>query len=151
MTITFKSDASIAGRGFKANYSFVDSVCGGVLKTLGTQIKPPLDSDLSYAPSSLCKWVIVAPIGYLVQLSFSTFEIETHPSCRFDSVMLYDGTEAGGAEIGKFCGSTIPPVTVSSGNVLSIVFSSDYSFSYEGFLANYNFIEAKNCMNFDLF
>lgn len=49
-----------------------------------------------------------------------------------------------GISIGKFCGQKIPPILLSSFNLMTIVFKSDHSFNLGGFSASYNFLLEKN-------
>lgn len=94
--------------------------------------------------------MIIAPIGHVVQLSFTSFNLEESNGCYFDSVNVYDGyvNETAGADptkpIGNFCGSNIPPLILSTGNVLSLVFKTDDSSAGDGFVATYNFIDGKH-------
>lgn len=39
--------------------------------------------------------------------------------------------------MGRYCGKTLPPLLISTTNVLLIVFKTDTSHSGEGFIANY--------------
>lgn len=93
--------------------------------------------------------MIVAPIGDVIQLTFTSFHLETSTGCYFDSVTVFDGyvNESSGADpskpVGNFCGSSVPPVLLSTGNVLSIVFRSDDSANGDGFMASYSFIDGK--------
>lgn len=92
----------------------------------------------------------MAPPGHVVQLAFSSFHLEDSNGCYFDSISVYDGyvNETVGADptkpIGNFCGSTIPPLILSTGNVLSFIFKTDDSASGDGFAATYNFIDGKH-------
>lgn len=144
LLLQFQSDASIAAKGFKATYSLIDVKCGGVIKTLGHDIKlPKQTSSLSYEHDAECIWVIVAPKGFVVQLSFFTFNLEQSNDCSLDYVSMYEGTATNGTKIQSYCGTNLPPVTLSNSNVLSLKFVSDSSVSGEGFTASYVFIDSK--------
>lgn len=149
LTILFTSDSSISGRGFKANYNLVDVECGGIITTLGAQIKPHKNSnndDDGYAANANCTWIIMAPKRHVVQLVFTAFALEAFPSCEADSVTLFDGIPNVGTEINKYCGTQLPPIIRSSSNILSLTFVSDYSYQTDGFLATYDFIDSTNGM-----
>lgn len=142
LILKFQSDSSISGRGFNATYSFVDVKCGGVIKSLGHEIKPPTQSySSSYEHNSDCSWIIVAPAGSSVQLTFHSFSLEISTDCVLDSVTLYEGPISDGNKIQSYCGSSLPPVVQSSGNVLGIRFVSDYSVASDGFRAHYTFVD----------
>ena len=62
-------------------------------------------------------------------------DIENENLCRYDSVEVRkDDINAVGE---KFCGSTLPPVQISSSNQMLISFTSDYSITGRGFRATY--------------
>lgn len=60
-----------------------------------------------------------------------------------DYVAVYDNnTESGmGGLIGKYCGKKLPPMLISSSNMLTINFVSDQSVVFDGFIVNYNFLD----------
>lgn len=100
-----------------------------------------------YVNNGDCKWIIFAPLGYLVQLSFQSFEMEEHGSCRYDYVSVFDNIvdrENSSTPIGKYCGSSIPPVIISTTRALTLFFKSDDSVGREGFVATYSFIDGRN-------
>lgn len=175
LLLVFHSDSSISGRGFKANYFFVDigkyitkssgnnfsSIleclllgCGGIYKKTGLNISPPMEGS-TYKENTKCKWIIVAPQDHLVQLTFSQFQLEDAMSsdCDYDYVSIFNGyidetSEANKTNLmGKFCGTNTPPTTTSYGNVLTIVFKTDDSTAAEGFMAVYSFVHSRNGKN----
>lgn len=149
LLLLFQSDSSISGKGFKATYSLIDLKCGGVIKKVGIEIKPPKDSSYStYEHDADCVWVIVAPKGFVVQLTFYSFQLEQSSDCSLDYVNVYEGTVANGTKIQTYCGVNLPPVTQSNGNVLSLKFVSDSSIAGEGFTASYIFIDSRRGLNF---
>lgn len=149
--LLFETDSSVGGRGFKGNYSFEDVGCGGIIKRPGLTISPPSESGSSgagYQHNAQCSWIIIAPKDHIVQLTFLSFHLEPG---SYDSLSVYPGyvtaaTEtADTARIGKYSGSSLPPVLQSSGNMLSLVFRSDDSINGHGFSATYNFLDGRNC------
>lgn len=153
MHLVFQTDGSIGGRGFKGNYTFEDIGCGGIIKQPGLTITPPTESEggQNYKENSQCSWVIIAPTHHVVQLTFEAFYLEAAPDCQFDSLTVYDGYATATTEaesptpIGTYCGTHLPPVQQSGGNILSLVFRSDEGpTSGLGFTAVYNFIEASS-------
>lgn len=93
-----------------------------------------------------CKWIIVAPFGHAIQLTWVKFDLERHSECAFDYVEVYENnTITGKAQrIGKYCGQTKPPSIISSFNIVTITFVTDSSVNDLGFLLSYTFIEEKN-------
>lgn len=145
LTLELHTDSSIQGRGFKANYTWADAACGGVIKTLGHTISPP-QSGSSYERQANCTWLIVAPPNHVVQLTFSSFDLENGgTACWFDYVLVMEGTMQSGGQIGKFCGTNIPPTERTMGNVMSVQFVTDASVQGDGFEATYDFLDGRNC------
>ncbi len=142
MVLQFQTDASISTKGFKATYNFIDVKCGGVIKSLGHEIQPPLGSNSVYEHDSDCLWVIVAPIGFVVQITFHTFHLEHSSDCSLDYVALYDGNATNSNKIQSYCGSNLPPVVQSNTNILSIKFVTDSSVAGEGFRAQYAYVDS---------
>lgn len=74
--------------------------------------------------------------------------MEAHSECRYDYLAIYDGVlrgENGSQPIGKYCGTTIPPVIQSSSRSLTLFFKSDESIGGNGFVLSYTFIDGRNC------
>lgn len=122
--MAFQSDKSIHGR-FKANYSFIELKCGGIVKTSEQIIYPPLDGT-TYAHDSFCKWLIVAPEGFSIQLEWLSFDLEVADGCNYDYVMIFDNSSKSDEPIGKYCKST-PPSMHMAGNIATIIFKTDSS------------------------
>lgn len=132
---------------FSSKY-YLSAGCGGIIKKLNSTISPPSNGD-TYQHGSKCKWVIVAPVGNMVQLTFVSFELEQSQSCLYDYVAVYDNIIANettdAKSIGKFCGIEKPPIIMSSSRAITIIFKSDESVTDRGFLATYDFIDGRNC------
>lgn len=92
-----------------------------------------------------CKWIIVAPLGYAIQITWVKFSLERHSDCSFDYVELYENNTITGKSqrIGTYCGQTKPPSVISSFNIITIFFVTDSSVSELGFLLSYTFVEEK--------
>lgn len=149
--LVFETDSSVGGRGFKGNYSFEDVGCGGIIKRPGLIITPPTASTgAGYQNGARCSWIIIAPKDHIVQLTFVAFNLESGTDCAYDSLSVYAGYMTAATEspdtlpIGKYCGSSLPPVLQSSDNIVSLVFRSDDSVNSHGFSATYNFVDARN-------
>lgn len=139
--IVFKTDASVNGLGWRATYSETlgpAQGCGGHLTLpMGTLGSPDPNLDGLYEPRMECTWVMEMPVNSAVNLSFSSFQLEPSPTCRYDYVQVYDGDNAHFPLVGTFCGNSIPIPFVSSGNFLTVVFVTDSSVQKPGFNATY--------------
>lgn len=87
----------------------------------------------NYPNSQACKWILQAPAGYIIQLSFLHFDLEEAPGCIYDKVVVNTGNN----EV-KFCGLTANGLTLNStGNVMELSFTSDFSVQKKGFSVSF--------------
>lgn len=145
--VKFNSDMSIHGRGFKANYTFTDVECGGIVKDSNIVIKPPKESgdSSSYKSNAACKWLVVAPPGYVIQLNFLSFELELDTECQYDYVKIYFNGTGKGEKVGPYCGTKVPAMITSIDNIATIEFHTDSSTTKDGFAISLSFIDATKC------
>merc|ERR1719402_1495008 len=71
--------------------------------------------------------------GNVVLLTFTDFDIEKHPTCEWDWVIVEDGD--GTVLLDKYCGTKIPPPITSHTNRILVHFHSDYWGNWKGFRA----------------
>ncbi|XP_015512725.2 cubilin [Neodiprion lecontei] len=142
MWIKFNTDARNETRGFMATYDVIDIRCGGNFIATTGIIQSPSD-DGKYGHNEECTWNIQAPSGFIVRLSWHSFNLESHPACHHDYVKVYDYTEMDvKQEMGTFCGTAIPHVMTTQSQKMSINFHTDHSVARDGFMAAYTFIDA---------
>ncbi|RLU24405.1 hypothetical protein DMN91_002494 [Ooceraea biroi] len=98
MYIKFTTDSSIEGRGFKANYTTIDRRCGGMFKESNHVIQSPIENGV-YANNEQCIWTIQAPPGYVIQLTWLSFNLEYHVHCVHDYVNIYENYTASEEDI----------------------------------------------------
>ncbi|XP_050461753.1 cubilin-like [Cataglyphis hispanica] len=141
MYIKFTTDNSIEGRGFKANYTTIDRRCGALLKESTGVIQSPVEEG-AYFDNEECIWTIQAPPGYVIHLTWLSFNVEYHSNCIHDYVNIYENyTSPNENIIATYCGSTKPPDVMTQERTLTILFHTDSSISLEGFTATYVFID----------
>ena len=88
-----------------------------------------------------CGSVITAGSGQTVRLTFHSFSVEADgTACRWDSLLAYDGSDASGNLLGRYCGDDKPDPIESTGQSLFMKFKSDGSITYAGFHADVDFI-----------
>ncbi|XP_053408750.1 cubilin-like isoform X2 [Mercenaria mercenaria] len=137
MYLKFVTDGSVQNLGFEATYAVGEGGCGGPLTDDMGSIQSPGHPNL-YPHGVNCTWNIQVQPGLVVRLTFHTFSIESHSNCNYDSVALFDGaTPAESDLIGRYCGSSMPPVATSTNNMMTVQFISDASVATEGFSASY--------------
>ena len=147
LRVKFNSDLTVHGRGFKANYTFSDVQCGGIVKDSNIVIKSPMDTDEDgiYTANSLCRWLIVAPPGFVIQLNFMSFDLEFDSECKYDYVQIFFNGTGKGEKIGPYCGVNVPALITTIDNIATIEFHSDSSASKDGFAITLSFIDGKKC------
>lgn len=102
-----------------------------------------------------CKWNITVPNGYLIQLNFTQFEIESTNYCTFDYVKVKGKNKM----LGPYCGRrnrknepdvTVPPLDPLLGddNSLLVELHTDHSNEVEvhGFEAHFTAIDVDECL-----
>uniref|UniRef100_A0A3Q2YY42 MBL associated serine protease 1 n=1 Tax=Hippocampus comes TaxID=109280 RepID=A0A3Q2YY42_HIPCM len=106
------------------------------------------------------RWDIRVPDGFRVRLDFSHFDLEPSDMCQCDYIRVEAGggaSDVGGSSImGVFCGGKSqdpdsapgPEPLGASGNIVSVVFSSDFSNqqNFSGFQAHYSAVDMDECV-----
>ncbi|KAL1493429.1 hypothetical protein ABEB36_011486 [Hypothenemus hampei] len=133
------------GLAFSASYRTLNIGCGGVLLDNFKNIIYPPNGESTYSALKACKWVIAAPLGYVIKLTWLSFNIEQSSDCSFDYVSVYDnGTSDNQKLLGVYCGNKLPPVLLTQSNIATITFNSDATYQLEGFSLSYIFIKDEN-------
>ncbi|XP_075693143.1 astacin-like metalloendopeptidase [Rhinoderma darwinii] len=122
---------------FSASYHTV--VCGGTFTAVNGRVTSP-GFPTKYFPSTDCKWSIVAPPGYKVQLSFTSFALELSRKCIYDYLSIRHGSHINTSVSAKFCGSNKMPTLVSAGNWVLLEFHTDRSVQSTGFQVKYTWV-----------
>ncbi|XP_015260854.1 PREDICTED: cubilin-like, partial [Cyprinodon variegatus] len=139
--LVFRTDATVGGIGWRATYSQTlgpAQGCGGFLTTpMGRLGSPDPNLDGRYEPRMNCLWTIEMQMNSAINLTFSSFDLESSSTCRYDYVKIYDGDNMNFPLVGTYCGNSIPAYFVSSGNFLTVQFVSDSSVQKQGFNATY--------------
>ncbi|XP_078578599.1 plasminogen-like [Branchiostoma floridae x Branchiostoma japonicum] len=116
-----------------------DSGCGSPHIAAGESgVITSMNYPANYDNNAACDWQIIVPEGKTVSVSFETFSVESHTSCGYDYVAMWDGVDdATATYIGRYCGTTLPPSVTSLGNSMWIRFRSDASVARQGFKLTY--------------
>ncbi|GAB6032010.1 hypothetical protein CHUAL_010385 [Chamberlinius hualienensis] len=151
--VKFKTDSSVQNRGFLANYTTIDLGCGGIYHNQTTGVITSPSHPEEYLHNMTCKWIVRAPPGNMVRITFSNFALESHWRCDFDYVAVYDNVteENSLRRMGKFCGFRIPPTLTSSDNLVLIIFRSDLSLARDGFSLTFTTLDASTSCGGDYF
>ncbi|XP_069122184.1 cubilin-like [Argopecten irradians] len=131
--IKYKTDYSVAGRGFHISYH---TVCNVRLTDFSGIIESP-NFPQPYPHNRNCTWIVETTRGNTLTAAFSHFDIETHHSCSWDYLQIRDGEAATSTSLGKFCGSNLPPPVNTTSNKMRVHFMSDISVASNGFRLEY--------------
>ncbi|XP_052282438.1 deleted in malignant brain tumors 1 protein-like [Dreissena polymorpha] len=138
--IVFSTDSTVRARGFRLTYTFSVEECGGNLTgPFGCITSPNFPSN--YTNGVRCTWVINAPEGYRIHVTFTEFALEKHDECEYDYLELLDGPYASSPSIGKYCGIAQTMAFKLKSNSARIVFSTNSIVSARGFILTYTFSE----------
>ncbi|XP_014191014.1 ovochymase-2 isoform X3 [Haplochromis burtoni] len=142
-TLLFSSDVSRAGSGFVIRHHAVKGHshpgCGTlVLVDDKASIHSP-NHPQAYSNDCVLHWVIHAPLGHVVKLEFTDFDLEESERCLYDSLTVLGDVE-GTEEIALLCGGSIPPPVLSYHSTMVLRFTSDSSITHRGFRATLTFI-----------
>ncbi|MHC1703223.1 MAG: C25 family cysteine peptidase [Tenuifilaceae bacterium] len=76
-------------------------------------------------------------IGNKIEVKFLAFNIESHSTCNYDKLQIYDGLTTSSTLIGTYCGTSLPNTiqSTNSDGALTFKFISDISETYSGWKA----------------
>uniref|UniRef100_A0A5S6QUS0 Fibropellin-1 n=1 Tax=Trichuris muris TaxID=70415 RepID=A0A5S6QUS0_TRIMR len=133
VTIRFRTDGDVHGRGFKLQWKTVSFSCGGKLKALssGQTLSSPNYPD-DYPNGVECFWTIEATQGQLVSIKLKDVSLEKGR----DFLIVYDGDHED--KLLVVSDDLIQPqLIISTKSLLSIYFFSNYMTARRGFSLTY--------------
>ena len=110
--------------------------CSGVFTAANGTVTSP-NYPGNYPINRICRSKITVANGFRVQLNFSEIDVETHRTCNYDYVKIYNGPDETAPLLGSYCSRHAPSTLTSSSNEVLIVFKSDSSNTARGFSAAY--------------
>ncbi|CAL1295658.1 unnamed protein product [Larinioides sclopetarius] len=126
-------------------YNLRDFGCSGEPKVInalrqlrGDIYSPGYEEDLDYPDNLFCEYTITAPYGFRIRLKFVDLDIEAFDLCGRDAIVIHEGVNIFRPVHGIFCGNATYPDLISMGNVLHIVFRSDFMVGKKGFHLQYH-------------
>ncbi|XP_075062159.1 ovochymase-1 [Mixophyes fleayi] len=155
VTMTFLSDSTVNGGGFRFKFSTLPATSGtgsgcgsvAVLKEEGKIFS--LNYPGLYPSLTTCRWVIEAPEGNIIQLIFEDFSLEYQEECDYDRVSIYSDRDETQLII-KLCGFLVNRQVFSPSNIMVIKFESDLENNYSGFMARFIFLYPKKRKPFSI-
>nr|XP_044991063.1 cubilin [Jaculus jaculus] len=133
--IHFTTNDQVEYIGFHVKYAFTD--CGGIQRGESGVISSPNYPNV-YKSWTFCSWLLEAPEGHTISLTFNDFDIQSHSTCAWDSVTVRNGASPGSPTIGQYCGRSNPGTVQSGSNQLVVVFNTDLLGQTRGFYATWN-------------
>ncbi|MGH0175673.1 UNVERIFIED_CONTAM: hypothetical protein FKN15_071112 [Acipenser sinensis] len=137
MLIAFQSQEKRFNE-LEATVRFIDDVsCGGRITSFNGSLSSPFYPTY-YPPNRDCLWTITVPASHLrIRIGFVTLNLDGLQSdCDKDWVSVNSK---------RYCGaSAVPPVVVSSSNILTVQFHTDSAGTSRGFLAEYSSFDPKD-------
>ncbi|KAJ6667186.1 hypothetical protein lerEdw1_017164 [Lerista edwardsae] len=136
MLVELVSDnEATAATGFSASYTHVK--CGGTFTDVAGAVTSP-NFPRRYPKNQACIWIISAPIGSRISLAMTSFELEDIDDCKYDSLIIRDGSQVSSQVFGPYCGRMEVPAFTSTGSFVQIEFRTDFAFEFSGFKLNYS-------------
>lgn len=124
-------------------HSCKEGTCSHQLESHSGEFSSPNHPGL-YEPRKTCVWLITTTSGHRVKVNFNHFELEIHPECFYDSLIVYDGDSTKSNQIGRFCGNKISNPIIASSNSMYLVFKSDATVQRKGFSGIYSTGKMRN-------
>lgn len=153
--IKYRTDSSIAGRGFAALVLLTQS-CDVFVKLNASNREYTLDRiGVRYDDLLDCNYEFTAPDGYAVKMVFDRFHIATcasgltNNSCSCDFLEVRDGAGPFSELIGKYCGHQPPPNFTSSSNSLWLRFATGIHITEIDPFIVYEIKQLMNVLNLD--
>uniref|UniRef100_W5MX16 Cubilin n=1 Tax=Lepisosteus oculatus TaxID=7918 RepID=W5MX16_LEPOC len=137
VTVLFKSDLYVSGKGFNASWQEVQGGCGGLFTAPTGEIHSPRYPN-NYPDNVDCSWVISVDRHHRIILNFTDLDIEQHGTCAYDYIAIYDGPSASAPILGHLCGQQRPSPLTSTQNTIFLRFRSDSSYNHRGFRAQFS-------------
>ena len=113
--------------------------CGGIFKTDNGSFATP-NYPYNYENEADCTWVISLQGKKKIELFFLNFHVED----GFDFAEVFDGPSRGSRRLRRLTGFQRPTNIFSSGNSMTVRFTSDDSINKKGFNATYRASEFKH-------
>lgn len=142
--LKFYSDSSRNYEGFEIEWDGTATGCGGVLTSArGSIISPHYPEP--YGNNALCSWRISVSAGSAIHIVFTDLELESHGLCRYDYLEIFDGRDAAGTSMGKYCTSETDPIQLdTTSNHAFMRMKSDDTNQGRGFHLKYQILCQRN-------
>lgn len=101
---------------------------------------------LLYSNDVICSWTIEVPVGYIINFTFHSLDLQQSQDCQDDYVLIKQEKHSWQTgdivtDSRRFCGSSLPAAIQSNHTKMDVDFVADSSGRYPGFLASYTAVE----------
>ena len=130
VAITYNLPSSSSSSGFSLTYEISDCT-SNVTGSHGHLTSPGYPNN--YPHRLNCTTQITSPANTYLSLYFASFNVENHPSCRWDYLQINSSSQ----QVAKVCGTTLPPPVFLEDNKATLRFVTDNSASRRGYDITY--------------
>ncbi|XP_039389368.1 high choriolytic enzyme 1-like [Mauremys reevesii] len=113
--------------------------CGSTLTGTSGVITSP-NYPNRYPKNQVCFWIVSAPADLKISLTMVSFELEEGDECKYDYLLIHDGSRPTSPAVGPYCGTMKIADFTSSENFVLVEFHSDFAWVFPGFMLNYTFV-----------
>ncbi|XP_055841856.1 cubilin homolog [Episyrphus balteatus] len=106
LTRSGRIDLNSQRMSYTAKYTRTETACGGVLTSLRGSLASPFYPE-SYPSNVECIWILNAPSGNYLELTFDQMNITNSENCNLDYLEIRE-TSITGRLLGVFCSNVIP-------------------------------------------
>ncbi|MFP4470209.1 MAG: M14 family zinc carboxypeptidase [Bacteroidales bacterium] len=126
----FEDDLIIVAEAYTMSDQSLELCCGLLYDSGGPSANYANNEDLTMT-------INPAATGSMLRLDFLEFSLESHSTCNYDRLNIYDGSSVTAPLIGTYCGSDSPGTVVANNpeGALTLVFHSDNSITKPGWKA----------------
>jgi cubilin len=137
--LKFVSDSSRSEKGFEIEWDSTATGCGGVLTSPRGSITSPNYPE-PYGANAQCGWRISISEGSTLQMIFVELNLESHQSCVYDYVEIFDGRDPSGDKLGRFCTTELlqPLQLETKSNHAFVRLTTDATHQERGFSLRYS-------------
>jgi len=159
LLVTYVIESTSLVSGFFASYETLTAVPAPYAcskSSLGDSVRIKLHNTsgelasyqypLPYSNDVTCSWTIKVPVGYIINFTFHSFDLQESEDCLEDYVLIKQEKyirQTGDrlTDSRRFCGSSLPGVIQSNHTEMDVDFVADSSGRYPGFHASYTAVE----------
>lgn len=139
--IRFVTNSTNVDNGWNASYAGYQTYCSGQSITTNSGTVTDGSGSNNYQNNQHCEWYFYNYNEDKYVLSFTGFSTEANN----DVLYVYDGPTSSSLLLGSFSGSAIPASITTSGQYMTLKFTTNASITSQGWSASFKTINSANC------